>query len=215
MAKATFRGYNRVKFQSLKIGKTILCQSLILRDYLIHLEWDEDVQFYELKPFKVSVKTAVQRKVIQPHILVNYSVRPPSVVWLKSSETDHTEQLPLIKLVTNFCESKGFNFEIKYSNEIRKEPFLSNLKFLRRYLRSNITVRDFSLCREFFVKYSAPDLGSLLNYFKQKEENIETVFALLSQKIIEADVDSKPINFDSAISLKNSTPNFQNGRLAA
>lgn len=56
MQNLRFRGYNRVKFQSAKLGKTVLCNSLLLRDYLLQLEWDDDVKSYEVKPFKVSYK---------------------------------------------------------------------------------------------------------------------------------------------------------------
>lgn len=216
MAQANFRGYNRVKFQSLKLGKTIFCQSLFLRDYLLHLEWDESVRFYELKPFKITYKTeGRRRRSIHPHLLINTFEDQQIIVWLKSSISDEEKHNQILKLLTNFCETKGFRFLVKFPEEIRKEPLFSNLKFLRRYSRCEITFQHTVLCRDFFNKISFPSLGELIQFFSEKNENIQIVYALLSQKIVSADVNSSLINYDTPVKLQNRFPSFQNGRIAA
>lgn len=215
MANATFRGYNRVKFPSLKLGKTVFCQSLFLRDYLLHLEWDETVLSYELKPFRISYKLAGQRRTINPHVLLNTSNNQPVVVWLKSSINDEVNHDQTVKLLTNFCETKGFRFLVKFPDEIRKEPLFSNLKLLRRYFRCEINFNQTLFCREFFESFPEPILGDLIKFLNGKNEPPHTAYALLSQKIIEADVESDLINYESPIKLKNQFPNFQRGRIAA
>jgi len=164
MARSVFRGYNRVKFQSLKLGTTIFCQSLLLRDYLLHIEWDENVQSYELKPFKIFIKINGNRKIIQPHLRLNHTNQKPTLVWLKSAIDDEENQRKTIKFLKNFLESNDFNFSVLIADEIRKEPFYSNLKFLRRYLRSEITFSDTLLCQEFFSSVSEPVLGDLVQF---------------------------------------------------
>ena len=215
MGKTTFRGYNRVKFQSLKLGKTVFCQSLILRDFLIHLEWDDSVTSYELKPFKISIKTSGKRRIITPHVLVHCHNQTKEIIWLKFIETDDSDYSYLIKPLTTFCKSKGFNFALKFSSEIRKEPLFSNLKFLRKYERTVISTEHSNLCREFFSKDSLPTFGNLIQFFNERNQSREIPYALVSKKIVESDIYSAPINFDSQIELKNEFSNFQNGRLAA
>ena len=215
MAKANFRGYNRIKFQSLKLGKTVFCQSLFLRDYLLHLEWDESVRSYELKPFKISYKVEGRRRTVSPHVLINNSEEQQIIVWLKSSIYEEEKHNQIVKLLTTFCETKGFCFLVKFPGEVRKEPLFSNLKLLRRYSRCEITFHHTVLYREFFDRFSFPILGSLIHFFSEKNENVQTVYALLSQKIISADVNSSFINHDTPIKLQNRFPNFQNGRIAA
>ena len=215
MARAMFRGYNRVKFPSLKLGKTVFCQSLFLRDYLLHLEWDESVLSYELKPFKISYKAGGQRRTINPHVLLNSSNSQPIVVWLKSSIKDQEDHIQVVKLLTNFCETKGFSFLVKFPEDIRKEPLFSNLKLLRRYSRCEINFDQTLLCREFFESFSNPLFGDLIQFLNVKNEAPETAYALLSQKIIEADINSNFVNHDSSIKLKTQFPNFQRGRIAA
>ena len=215
MAAATFRGYNRVKFQSLKLGKTVFCQSLFLRDYLLHLEWDDNVQSYELNPFKISYKTNGKRRAICPHVLFNTSESQQNVVWLKSSITNEENHERAIKLISNFCETKDFRFLVKFPDEVRKEPLFSNLKFLRRYIRCEINFNQTLLCREFFESFSNPVFGDLIQFLNDKDEAPQTAYALLSHKIIETDIYLVPINLESPIQLKKQFPNFQRGRIAA
>jgi hypothetical protein len=215
MANAKFRGYNRVKFQSLKLGRTVFCKSLFLRDYLLHLEWDDSIQSYELYPFKISYRTNNRHRTISPHVLLNNSEEQQIVVWLKSSLTDEENFQQTVKIITNFCESKGFHFAVKFPDEIRKEPFLSNLKLIRRYVRCEINFNHIRFCREFFENVSNPLLGNFIQFLVSKNEMPQTAYALLSQKIIETDIYSYPINPESPIQLKKQFPNFQRGRIAA
>lgn len=215
MTKITFRGYNRVKFQSLKLSKTVFCQSLILRDYLLHLEWDENVLSYELKPFKISYKLNGIRKTMYPHVLVTDSQQQSTIIWLKSSVADEVNHHLTVRLLTSFCETKGFCFQVKSADEIRKEPFFSNLKFLRRYSRCEINFQHTVLCSEFFNSYSDPNLGNLIQFFRSNNENPQTVYALLFQKNIETDITESQIDHDSNLTLKKQFPAFRNGRIAA
>jgi hypothetical protein len=212
MSKFKFRGFNRIKFPSEKIGKTVFCQSLLLRDYLIHLEWDETVQSYELKPFKISVKVEGKRKTFQPHLLINHSDRQPTVVWLKSSVSDEASHNLAVKLISNFLQTKGFSFTVKTACEIRREPLFSNLKFLRRYVRCEITLMDSILCTEFFRSISKPHLRDLIHFFKDNNA-VQTAYALLTHKIVEADIHNNSINYDLPVTLRQQFPSFNNGRL--
>ena len=213
MGRTVFRGYNRVKFQSEKLGKTVFCQSLLLRDYLLHLEWDETVQSYELKPFKISIKLDGNRKTIQPHLLLNHPDKQPTITWLKSAIDDESNHERTIKYLSNFLKTKRFDFTIVNADEIRREPLISNLKFLRRYIRCEISFRDSLLCNEFFEGVSESVLGDLIRFFKGRNAHVQNAFALLSHKIIEADIHTNSINYELPIKLRQQFPNFTNGRL--
>lgn len=213
MARTIFRGYNRVKFQSGKLGKTVFCQSLLLRDYLLHLEWDETVQSYELKPFKISFEMDGNRKTLRPHLLLNHSDRQSTVTWLKSTIDNAPSHERVVKFLSNFLQSQGFDFTVKTADEIRHEPLLSNLKFLRRYLRYEISFTDTLLCNEFFNGVSEPLLGDLICFCKGRNANDHTAYALLTHKIVEADIHIHSINYELPIKLRQQFPNFTNGRM--
>lgn len=211
MSKIAFRGYNRIKFPSLKLGKTIFCQSLLLRDYLLYLEYDENIEFYGLKPFKIAYKVYGKGKTFQPHLLLRYLQNRPKVVWIKPT-LDKEDHQQFIQFVSNFLDTKGFDFAVVCTNEIRKEPLFSNLKLLRRYLRSDLTFATLLLCIEFFEGISDPLLGDLIDFFSYKGENVQTVYSLLAQKLIETDIFSSHITINSSVTLKSKFPIPQNRR---
>lgn len=213
MARAAFRGYNRIKFQSLKLNKTVFCQSLILRDYLTHLEWDDSVISYQIKPFQIIYKINNAPRKFQPHLLVERQENQPSIVWLKSTLNNDEKDEKFIRLITDVCNQNNYILEVKTPCEIRKEPYFSNLKLLRRYNRCEISVQEIFLCSDFFGKFSNPVFGDLVEFFQFRENFPQTAFALLSQKIIRADFDSSLINEDLPIQLINPFPNFKNGRI--
>lgn len=213
MRNITFRGYNRVKFPSLKLGKMIFCKSLLVRDYLIHLEWDDTVTSYELKPFKIAYKADGKRRFFTPHLLVNAQANQTKIVWLISSTDLEKGQEKFIKLVSNACSGQGYSFEIKRAYEIRNDPFFSNLKILQRYARFEITIKQIFLCNDFFAQTSAPCLGDLMKFFSCRNEPMQAVFALLAQKIVSADLNSELIDDELSLRLVNSLPAFINGRL--
>lgn len=215
MGKTTFRGYNRVKFQSLKLGKTVLCQSLVMRDFLIHLEWDDSVNSYQTKPFHIAYKINDIPKKFHPHLLVERQKNQISIVWLKSALHNDEKDKNLIGLITDICRNNNYFFEVKTPHEIRREPYFSNLKHLRRYSRYEISIQDIFLCSDFFDKYSSPVFGDLIEFFHYRKKHSQIAFALLSQKIIGADLDSYLINEDMPISLINPFPNLKNGRIEA
>lgn len=218
MTKVKFRGYNRVKFQSLKLGRSVFCQSLLLRDYLLHLEWDESIQSYDLKPFRIEYKVEGLRRTFRPHLLISNSDSSQTLVWLKYLVTDEENHNKLIRLISNICEAKGFGFQVKFPEDIRKEPFFSNIKFIRRYARCEITFNQILACKEFFGNHLNvnPLLEDLIQFFLQRSESAQTVYALLGQKIIEADFHSYSLfEAELPINLRRQFPNFEKGRIQA
>jgi hypothetical protein len=214
MTKVVFRGYNRVKFQSLKLGKTVFCQSLLLRDYLLHLEWDATVSTYELNPFKIIYKFEGKKRIFSPHLLITRLADQPCIVWLKSSPDDKEESSQKsVKLINEICSRNNYYFEIKTPGQIRKEPLFSNLKLLRRYSRNEITINQIVLCNDFFSRNRLPFLSNLIEFFERRNELAQAAYALLAQKIVTADFDSELINDDLSLQLVNSLPSFVNGRL--
>lgn len=215
MTNIVFRGYNRVKFPSLKLGKTVFCQSLILRDYLIHLEWDDSVISYQIKPLRIIYKINNAQRKFQPHLLVERKKLQPSLIWLKSALQNNKNDTQLINLITDVCKKNDYSFEVKTRFEIRKDPYFHNLRLLRKYNRFEISVQEIFLCSDFFSKFSNPVFGDLVEFFHFRGKFPQTAFALLSQKVIGADLNSYLINEDMPIELINPFPNMQNGRIKA
>jgi hypothetical protein len=122
-------------------------ESLLEKDYLLLLDFDDDVESFEVQPVRIPVAGVPKGYV--PDVLVRYhpnsqagTVRKPSLVEVK-----HTDDLarnakkyePKFAAAHQYAEERNWEFVVKDQNDIRT-PRLANLKFLREY--RNITPSD-------------------------------------------------------------------------
>jgi hypothetical protein len=212
MKNGIFRAYNRVKFQSEKLGKSIWCNSLLLRDYLILLEWDTQIKSYELWPFKISYIHQGQRRIFRPHLLFETVEEASTAVWLRGTQDEPGVDEPIVRFLTNFCEKQEVGFLVRHASDIRQDPFFSNLTLLRRYNRCELTVDHIFLCGDFFDKFTTPLFGDLVEFLLGRDCHPATPFALLSQQVIGADLNSNLINENLPIQLTKSINDFENRR---
>ncbi len=113
-------------------------ESLLEKDYLLLLDFDDSVDGFEVQP--VLIPVAGVPKGYVPDVLVKYrpdphtdAVRKPSLVEVKHSEdlTRNAEKYaPKFAAAHLYAEERGWDFITRDQNDIRT-PRLSNLKFLR------------------------------------------------------------------------------------
>lgn len=122
-------------FSSRKNGRMMGYESLLERDNMILLEYDDDVEGFEEQPVQIPFKKGVKPYV--PDILVRYkSGRRPLL-----GEIKHTEDLekyrdkyaPKFEAAKKYAEEQGWEFGTVTEKKIRI-PRLASLKFLREYL---------------------------------------------------------------------------------
>jgi len=211
MKKITFRGYNRFKFQSLKLGRSVFCNSQLLRDFLLDLEWDLKIRSYEIWPFKFIYQEEGRNKTFRPHLVFDTNENHRSAVWLKSIDPGSEETYSrTIRLITELCARQSLGFLVKSPAEVRRVPYFSNLKILQRYSRCEISIDQLFLCHDFFSQFPTPLLGDLAEFFAYRDQPPAVVFALLSQRIVAGDLDNFRLDYDFPIELINEFPNFEN-----
>lgn len=126
-------------FFSAKNGKSLGYESLLERDLMILLEFDETVECFEEQPVKIPFKKGAKPYV--PDILIHYlptssgETRQPVL-----GEVKHTDDLkkhketyaPKFEAASRFADERGWEWRIFTEKDIRT-PYLDNLKFLREY----------------------------------------------------------------------------------
>lgn len=115
-------------------------ESLLEKEYLLLLDFDDDVASFEVQPVRIPVAGIPKGYV--PDVLVRYhldsqtgTVRKPSLVEVK-----HTDDLarnakkyePKFAAAHQYAEERNWEFVTKNQNDIRTSR-LANLKFLREY----------------------------------------------------------------------------------
>jgi hypothetical protein len=125
-------------FASRKNGRMMGFESLLERDYMILLEFDDAVERFEEQPVKIPFKKGVKPYV--PDLLIHYGPdHKPRRPLL--AEVKHTSDLaknrekydPKFALAQEYAADRDWEFRVVTEKEIRT-PRLASLKFLRDYL---------------------------------------------------------------------------------
>ena len=115
-------------------------ESLLEKDYLLLLDFDDSVASFEVQPVRIPVKGVPKGYV--PDILVRYhpdpesgEIRKPLLAEVKRSDflAKYAEKYaPKFAAAVPFAEANGWEFRPVDETEIRL-PMLRNIKFLREY----------------------------------------------------------------------------------
>jgi TnsA endonuclease N terminal/TnsA endonuclease C terminal len=115
-------------------------ESLLEKDYLLLLDFDDAVESFEVQPVRIPVKGVVRGYV--PDVLVKYrpdlesgELRKPLLAEVKRSdflEKHATKYAPKFAAAVVYAENLGWEFRPVDETEIRL-PRLRNIKFLREY----------------------------------------------------------------------------------
>lgn len=115
-------------------------ESLLEKDYLLTLDFDDAVAKFEVQPVRIPVPGVPKGYV--PDVFVEYrpdpqtgEIRKPSLVEVKSAEDlvrNAEKYAPKFAAARQYAEERGWKFRTVDQNEIRS-PRLANLKFLREY----------------------------------------------------------------------------------
>lgn len=129
-------------FSSAKNGKSLGYESLLERDLMILLEFDDAVERFEEQPVKIPFAVnSKQSKAYVPDILIHYrpvsSGETPRPVL---GEVKHTEDLkknkvkyaPKFAAASLYAEERGWDWR-KFTEKDIRTDYLENLKFLREY----------------------------------------------------------------------------------
>lgn len=125
-------------FASRKNGRMLGFESLLERDYMILLDFDDDVERFEEQPVSIPFKKGVKPYV--PDVLIHYD---PSRQGSRPvlAEVKHTSDLkkhqdkytPKFEQAERYAQNREWDFRVVTEKEIRPER-LKALKFLREYL---------------------------------------------------------------------------------
>lgn len=134
-------------YSSWKNGEMDAFESLLEKDYLLLLDFDDSVDGFEVQPVRIPVAGVPKGYV--PDVLVKYrpnlhsgAVRKPSLVEVKHSDDlarNSEKYAPKFAAALLYAEANGWDFITRDQNDIRT-PRLANLKFLREY--RNVTPSD-------------------------------------------------------------------------
>ncbi|OIQ90166.1 hypothetical protein GALL_279070 [mine drainage metagenome] len=129
-------------YSSAKNGKSLGYESLLERDLMILLEFDDAVKSFGEQPVKVPlVANGKKLKPYVPDILIHYlptlsgETRRPTLGEVKDREDlkkNKAKYAPKFDVASRYAAERGWEWHIFTDKEI-STPYLENLKFLREY----------------------------------------------------------------------------------
>lgn len=187
------RSPNRVvyKFPSIKLGRTIYCESGLELDYAFLLDADHGgVRSFQEQPGKIRYHLNGKLRTYTPDFFVN---RPDKkqVVEVKPESKAHTEENKILfGIIDSICRGAGCEFLVVTDARIRVQPFLDNIKLLWKYGRTPTYPRHQIYCHEFFARKRESVLGELFEFFTSRKEEKDVVFSLLYWGAVGIDINA-------------------------
>lgn len=129
-------------FSSRKNGRSLGYESLLERDLMMILEFDDFVERFEEQPVRIPIKIPGKaRTAYVPDILIHYVTSPsgetprPTLGEVKHTsdlEKNRAKYAPKFEAAANYANERNWEWRIFTEKNIRSS-YLDNLKFLREY----------------------------------------------------------------------------------
>lgn len=189
------------KFPSIKLNRTIYCESGLELDYAFLLDADHGgVSFFQEQPGKIKYYLHGKPHTYTPDF---YVIRPnkKQVIEVKpEARAFKEENLILFERITPICRDANCEFIVVTDMVIRVQPRLDNVKLLWKYGRTRLYPQHHIYCQEFFAQTSIRSLGEMFEFFACRKERKAIVFSLIYWGVVGVNIDA-PINKDAFVHL--------------
>lgn len=131
---------NVYQFQSLKMQRSMACESSLEFDHLFYLERDRAVARYQVQPVTVSYLHRGRMRSYTPDVLI---VRRDGSLLLREvkpcKKLEKTELQEKLLAIRAACLERGVGFEVVTDRHIRCQPLLATLRTLYRHAGAKVT----------------------------------------------------------------------------
>ena len=188
------------KFPSLKLNRTVFCDSTLKVDFAYLLEFDRNVLTFQEQPAQIKFHKDGHLHDYAPDFLVT---RPEvkqlvTVKWEKYANS--YEYQGLFPYISKICKEQGFEFLVLTEESIRLQPRLSTIKLLLKYSRTQVEPQHQIICAEFLSRQGVVSFGELVEFMESEGASRQIAYALAFHGAFEFDL-MKSFNEETAIRL--------------
>lgn len=202
-------GFKKTKgiFPSLKMGRTVKCESQIERDFLYLLEFDTDVLLFQERHLEILYAYKMKTGRYLPSFYVERGSSKELVDVKSSSKLNDPENKIKFLAGEEYCRRKGWVFKVVTDEQMREGSLLENIKLLQRYASVDVPI-EFERHTKALVETNGGEIGlvELINRSKEKfgKVAIGNIYSLLYHQILSADLkeslsDQTAINFSKEV----------------
>lgn len=177
-------------------------ESLLEKDYLLVLDFDDTVSSFEVQPVRIPVNGVAKGYV--PDVLVRYhpdpesgEIRKPLLVEVKRSDflaKYAAKYAPKFAAAVVYAENLGWEFRAVDESEIRL-PRLRNIKFLRAYRNVTLLETDCLRVMQVMVAHDGRSstegvLAAVASTDDERLKWIPVIWSMVFQKMLLTDLDT-------------------------
>lgn len=190
-------GFKKIvgKFPSLKMGRTVMWESQIERDFLYLLEFDPDVLFFIEQPEEISYVYLSKTHRYYPDFYVKRLSHKELVEIKPTSKMNDPDNKVKFLAGEEYCQEKGYIFRVVTDKQIREGNLLKNIKLLYRYATVNVP-EEFGLqTKELVENCGELNFRELISILKERfgQVAIGNTYSLLYYQFLVADLE-KPLS---------------------
>lgn len=194
--------FTEFKFEGFKNSEAIICDSPMLLNYLIFLEWDSKVESY-LQPQQMEIVVDYENAHYEAKIdlWVNLrSGRSKLINFLDAKWLQLLNEHPMLHArFSRLCLESNLRYEPVSSFETNREPLASNLRLLWKNARQKFEMMHIRAAERFFERNCQTSIGKLQDEFTEAGYAADLVYTLIFHKLVLADVFYFPLTNETAV----------------
>jgi hypothetical protein len=206
--KVSNRGGNIIgKFPSIKMRRMIAFESLLERDFIYLLDYDEDVEWFEEQPLTIEYQHEGKRRHYTPDFHLLERGKHVLIECKPECFTDKDENRHKFSAANEWCRENSWIFRVVTDREIRTGFRLHNVKLMVRYARQPVDPvvrrRIYTLLRDAQCSIMMNDIARALE-FDVPSSAIGSILHMAFHHEIYVPMDDAPLSGETLVRLNDS-----------
>lgn len=188
--------FTEFTFEGFKNSQPIICNSRLLLNYVIFLEWDTTVKSYFQPEIEITVDFQNTKHSAKIELWIEYHDKKTELVQFLDQEwIEYFNGNPLLYTKFEyFCHLGNFSYMPVNMDDSENEVLISNLNLLWSNARREIKMTHVMLINNFFARVRETNLGRLTNILVDAGFEAELIYTPIFHKLVLADTLYFPLN---------------------
>jgi hypothetical protein len=203
--KVSNRGGNIIgRFPSLKLGRMVDFESLIERDFIYLLDFEQEVESFTEQPLTIEYEHQGKIRHYTPDFYLVKAGQPLLVECKPEKRVDLPDNQRKFAAAQIWCAARGWEFQVVTDDQLRRGYRLANIKLLTQFAHYTIPPAVKSRIRTFLSTASSmvtiADL--IVNVNLQQPHSVKIpIYHMAFHHELTLRLDEAPISLNSAVSL--------------
>ncbi len=193
--------FTEFDFEGFKNSRPVRCNSELLFNFLLLLEWDTQVDSYFQSQVEITITHNKCKHRTNTDLWVKYKNQTEKLIHLLDAEATqlYSNQPALFTKVKRACSAPGWRYTAVRENQVSRQPINYNLRRLWHYAQLEIRLGHRLLVGDFFLTERTPTFGKLKALLMKFDFPSEYVYTFIFHKLVLADVSFFAISEDTPL----------------